>query len=171
MNHLFQTLRQEDLPAIINTFNFPWTTLQKTQEKWEGYFAEQQSGDRIVTMVKDGNAFVGYGSLLKKSENPIFKDKGIPEINDLWISQEYRRHGLGRKLIQHLEEIAKLENYQIIGLGVGLYRDYGAAQRLYVQMGYIPDGNGVSYDGQLVVPGNSYPVDDELIIWLTKELV
>lgn len=32
-----------------------------------------------------------------------------------------------------------------IGIGVGLYRDYGSAQRLYVKRGYTPDGKVIKW--------------------------
>lgn len=58
----------------------------------------------------------------------------------------------------------------MVGIGVGLYADYGAAQRLYTSLGYAPDGRGVTYHGSLVKPGTEYLVDDHLILWLTKRL-
>jgi hypothetical protein len=41
---------------------------------------------------------------------------------------------------------------------------------LYVHLGYVPDGQGMTYKGEQVVPGDSYPVDDDLLIWLKKDL-
>jgi hypothetical protein len=38
-------------------------------------------------------------------------------------------------------------------------------------MGYAPDGHGVTYKCTSVVPGETYPVDDDLIFWLTKPLI
>ena len=34
----------------------------------------------------------------------------------------------------------------IVGIGVGLYPDYGSAQRLYIKRGYLPDGHGATYN-------------------------
>lgn len=45
-----------------------------------------------------------------------------------------------------------------------------ALQRLYVKRGYIPDGKGVTYNDVEIIPGQSYPVDDKMILWLTKYL-
>jgi len=55
-------------------------------------------------------------------------------------------------------------------IGVGLYQDYGRAQKLYVHLGYVPNGLGITYKYNSVVPGDSYPVDDDLVIWLKKDL-
>jgi hypothetical protein len=32
------------------------------------------------------------------------------------------------------------------------------------------DGNGITYKGQPTVPGQTYPLDDDLIFWLVKAL-
>ncbi len=62
----------------------------------------------------------------------------------------------------------------MVGIGVGLYAGedggYGAAQRLYVKRGYIPDGKGVTYNYHPTTPGNNYSLDDDLILWFTKKL-
>ena len=55
-----------------------------------------------------------------------------------------------------------------VGIGVGLYTDYGTAQRMYARRGYIPDGRGVCYDTQPVRPGQAVPVDDSLVLFFTK---
>ena len=57
-----------------------------------------------------------------------------------------------------------------MGLAVGLHRSYGAAQRLYARLGYMPDGYGVTYDREAVVPGDFRAVDDELCLMMVKTL-
>jgi hypothetical protein len=39
----------------------------------------------------------------------------------------------------------------VVGLGVGLYNDYGNAQKLYIKKGYVPNGYGVTYNYQAVI--------------------
>ncbi len=58
----------------------------------------------------------------------------------------------------------------IVSLGVGLYRDYGTAQRMYVKRGYIPDGTGLWYGNQQIFPGNEVFVDDDLVLYMSKSL-
>jgi len=163
-------LQSKDLHEIVERFSFPWTSSEATKAKWETYFAEQKSDERVVCLARWQGQLIGYGSLLKNSKYPSFKSSGIPEIHDVWISEEHRGHGFGKQLICHLERIAQKESYPSVGLGVGLYKDYGRAQRLYTQLGYVPDGLGVTYKYNPVVPGDSYPVDDDLVIWLKKDL-
>ncbi len=81
--------------------------------------------------------------------------------------------GIGSKLLDVAEKEA-LTKSQIVGIGVGLYAGtdggYGPAQKLYVKRGYIPDGKGVTYHYEPVTPGQSYPLDDDLVLWFTKNL-
>jgi hypothetical protein len=37
-------------------------------------------------------------------------------------------------------------------------------------MGYVPDGKGITFNYTYVIPGEQYPVDDHLLIWLKKAL-
>lgn len=54
------------------------------------------------------------------------------------------------------------------GIGVGLYSDYGAAQRIYVRRGYLPDGRGIMYRNQPVEPGATITIDEEAALMLTR---
>lgn len=58
----------------------------------------------------------------------------------------------------------------MVGIGVGMYADYGAAQRLYVRRGYVPDGRGVSYRDRIVLGGETVVADDALVLHLRKDL-
>jgi hypothetical protein len=57
-----------------------------------------------------------------------------------------------------------------VGLGVGLYADYGAAQRLYVRRGYVPDGRGIMYGNEPVEPGATVRIDDDATRMLVRSL-
>lgn len=167
---LIRTLQQEDVDPLIAAFCFPWTTPQDTSRKWNLYLEQHQQHLRTVYVLETEGQLRGYASLLKSSEYPAFRAAGIPEVNDLWIAEKHRRKGYGRQLLLHLEKEACSEGFTQIGLGVGLYSDYGAAQRLYCRLGYRPDGRGLTYKYQSVVPGASYPVDDDLLLWFIKRI-
>jgi ribosomal protein S18 acetylase RimI-like enzyme len=51
------------------------------------------------------------------------------------VLPRYRRQAIGTKLMDEAERLI-LERSPIIGIGVGLDSDCGAAQRLYVKRGY-----------------------------------
>lgn len=167
---LIRSLHKTDIPKIVERYTFSWSTSEKTETLWDAYYQEQEDKVRTVAVIEKDGEILGYGSLLRKPESPFFAQRGIPEINAIWIDEDYRRKGLGTALIKWLEDLASQEGYNEIGIGVGLYRNYGPAQQLYFQLGYIPDGNGITYKSQSTVPGQSYPLDDDLILWLIKKL-
>ncbi len=167
---LLRSLQKTDISTLVNRYSFPWSTPEKTTALWDTYYEEQESGIRTVVVVEKNRDILGYGSLLRKSEYSFFLSSNIPEINAVWIDEEHRGKGLGTALIKWIENLAVGEGYDKIGIGVGLYRDYGPAQQLYFQLGYTPDGNGTTYKGQPTVPGQTYPLDDDFILWLMKRL-
>jgi GNAT superfamily N-acetyltransferase len=167
-NHI-RPLHSQDIEALGDLY-FPWSTLEETVEKWTRYFEEQAKGTRIACIVEQQGKIMGYGNLLPYSEYPHFRNNNIPEIHDIWIYEENRKQGLATVLIAYLEQLAKQQGYAQVGIGVGLYRDYGPAQRLYFRLGYKPDGEGITYKHSPVIPGEKYPIDDDLILWLTKSL-
>ncbi len=167
---LIRSLHKTDIPKIVNRYSFPWSTSEKTQTLWDTYYQEQEDKVRTVAVIEKDGEILGYGSLLRKPECPFFAQRNIPEINAIWIDEAHRRKGLGKALIKWIENLASQEGYNEIGIGVGLYRDYGPAQQLYFQLGYIPEGSGITYKGESTVAGQSYPLDDDLILWLKKPL-
>ncbi|MBI5346898.1 MAG: GNAT family N-acetyltransferase [Chlamydiae bacterium] len=167
---IIRQMTSQDIESIITIFCFPWTTIEKTIEKWKNYYEEQNKNIRFVAVVEKKQQLVGYASLLSSSEYPHFKKANIPEINDLWVLKEHRRKGIGKRIIAYLENQARREGFRQIGIGVGLYEDYGPAQNLYGKLGYLPDGSGITYKHLAVVAGEKYPVDDDLVLWLTKTL-
>jgi hypothetical protein len=44
----------------------------------------------------------------------------------------------------HIHILNAIEEHTQIGIEVGLYLDYEAAQKLYFQLGYVPDGQGIT---------------------------
>ena len=73
-------------------------------------------------------------------------------------------------MIFFCEDRIKHHGYTTVGLGVGLTADYGSAQRLYIQLGYMPDGYGVHHKNRAVNYGDTVMVDDDLVLYLTKRL-
>jgi GNAT superfamily N-acetyltransferase len=168
---LIRPLIREDIAAISGAFNqIGWN---KSASLFAGYLKEQDAGDRLVWVAHVKGEFAGYVTLKWCSQYQPFQEQSIPEIMDLNVLPVYRKMGVGSLLLDCAEKEA-LTKSQIIGIGVGLYAGadggYGAAGRLYVKRGYIPDGKGVTYNYQPAIPGNSYPLDDDLVLWFTKKL-
>ncbi|WP_241674541.1 GNAT family N-acetyltransferase [Paenibacillus luteus] len=131
---------------------------------WE----QNKTGERTSLIALHEGQFAGWLHLLKTSYYPHFVENGIPEINNFDVVPTLRQLGIGSALMDAVEKFA-FEEHRIVGIGVGLYESYGNAQRLYIKRGYIPDGRGVMYKEQPVIPGTEVCVDDDLVLYFTKE--
>jgi GNAT superfamily N-acetyltransferase len=168
---LIRSLIREDIVAISEAFNqIGWN---KPATLFERYLKEQEAGERLVWVAHIQDEFAGYVTLKWQSQYPSFKAQSTPEIMDLNVLPAYRKMGIASLLLDAAEKQAATRS-DTIGIGVGLYAGedggYGSAQRLYVRRGYIPDGKGITYNYEPTIPGNSYALDDDLVLWFTKKL-
>ena len=152
-------------------------TDELTAQGWHpdiaGYLArlEDEAGGRCVTLtaVYEGHP-AGYVYVYLQADDGPFRGKGWPVIVDFNVLRKYQRRGIGSRLMDAAERIAG-RYADTVCLGVGLCGSYGAAQRMYVKRGYIPDGSGVWYRGRQCVQYETVcTVDDDLILFLSKKL-
>lgn len=133
------------------------------------YLEECRGGQRVVLVAESDMQFAGYGTAVWHSPYVHFREREIPEIKDLNVLPAFRRQGIGTALMDVLESMIA-ERSTVVGIGVGLHADYGPAQRMYVLRGYVPDGRGAFYQDRPLRPAISVPVDDALVLYLTKGL-
>jgi len=162
-----RAFEKQDISLIVNEFaRHHWP---KPQSTFDLYWHEQNTHHRFMWIAFLNGQFAGYVTLKWVSHYQSFKDQHIPEIMDLNVLPPYRNKGIGTQLLSIAEQLAATQS-PVVGLGVGLYNDYGNAQKLYIKKGYVPDGYGVTYNYQAVIPGESAPVDDDLVLWFTKDI-
>ena len=162
-----RSLTEQDLEVISTAFaEIGWN---KSLAQYQRYLAEQKEGSRDVLVARvDGN-FAGYVTIRWLSDYPPFAEDGIPEVKDLNVLPIFRRRGIGTQLMERAEKrISKRSN--IVGIGVGMYSDYGGAQRMYVLRGYVPDGRGLTYRSKVLAPMEDTVNDDNLVLYFTKTL-
>ncbi|MEM7126401.1 MAG: GNAT family N-acetyltransferase [Chloroflexota bacterium] len=141
--------------------------------KPDGYFADcvrlQEEGKIVLLIAEIDGHYVGHCKVVWEPDYPYFKEQNIPETQDLNVLTQVRRQGVATQLMDESERRIG-ERSDLAGIGFGLYKDYGAAQRMYVLRGYVPDSQGITYNNVLATPGESYPVDDDLVLCLVKRL-
>lgn len=164
---IIRLLEAGDIPKIANAFEeLGW---DKPASQYERYLKEQAYEVRDVYVAFIEAQFAGYLTICWKSTYEPFREKNIPEIVDFNVLPKFRRMGIGSQLMDQAElVIAKVS--PVAGIGVGITPDYGAAQRLYVLRGYVPDGLGLHARDHHVHHGEQIKVDDDLALYLTKDL-
>jgi len=140
------------------------------REALQLYYNEQAASLRVVLVAEYNSVPAGYVTLVPSAAVGPFAGQHIPEIKDFNVLPSFRRLGVGSRLMDEIEAVAKKTCGQI-ALGVGLYGDYGAAQRMYVKRGYIPDGSGVWWGNNNLAPYKNCVNDDDLNLFFVKQLI
>ncbi|MBR5979193.1 MAG: GNAT family N-acetyltransferase [Oscillospiraceae bacterium] len=162
-----RSMTKEDARIIFDTYmSYGW---HPSMETYENYLKEQEAGERIVFIPEYEGRVAGICTLvLRPSEGP-FAGNGWPEIVDLCVFFDMHNKGIGNMLLDVAEhEAAKLADH--VFLAVGVHSGYGAAQRIYVKRGYLPDGSGVWYQGKQLEQYAPCVNDDDLLLFMSKEL-
>ncbi len=164
---LIRHIEKHDPPVISAAFDeIGW---DKPVTQYEQYFLEQQAGTREVLIALMGGIFAGYVTIVWEPSYKPFQDNDIPEIQDFNVLPKFRRQHIGTALMDKAEALISTRS-RTVGVGVGMYADYGNAQRLYVLRGYIPDGEGLTYKHKVLKPMEHTINDDDLVLYFTKAL-
>lgn len=157
------------LESDIQSFDEAFTAQgwHRNESDFAGYYEKQTQGRRQVFVAQLPVAVAGYVTLLPHAQTGPFQEKGYPEITDFNVFMPYQRQGIG-SLLMDAVEAAAFEKSPVVTLGVGLHNGYGAAQRLYVRRGYMPDGSGVWYRYQNLPQYADCCNDDDLVLYLSK---
>ena len=155
---------EDDIDALYALY-------QKIGHKDDGYFESCLEKDCLILIAAQDNQDIAFGILNFEPKYSLYKKLGIPEIQDLNVIPEARQQGCATALIEAFENIACDQGAEQIGISVGLNKDYGPAQRLYMKLGYIADGTGASYNRKPLDLTRPYPVDDDLCLMLVKNIV
>jgi GNAT superfamily N-acetyltransferase len=134
------------------------------------YLAEHVEPDGISLIATSGPDAVGYVAVIWESNYAGFRSRGIPLVHQISVSEPWRRRGVATLLMDAAEQRAADRGITTLGITVGLFDEYGPAQRMYGRRGYIPDGRGACQGQHPLSEGTQVRLDHDVIIWLTKEL-
>lgn len=163
MEIIVRSLVEADIDELADVFA-DWP---KDRELFVRYAALAASGAKDVVVATADAGIVGYLGIDWTSHYPAFAAAAIPEVVDFNVIAPVRRHGIGTCLMDEAESRIA-QRSPVAGIGVGMYADYGSAQRMYVKRGYVPDGAGLIVGGIAPRPGSSIVLDDAPALMFTK---
>jgi GNAT superfamily N-acetyltransferase len=85
---------------------------------------------------------MGYVAIVWRSNYPGFRSRGIPLVHQIAVAEPVRRQGVATLLMDAAEQLARHRGIETLGITIGLFDEYGPAQRLYGRRGYIPRRSG-----------------------------
>ena len=137
-----------------------------TSDKHTMRIKDMASGISVTFVSVYKGQVTGYVSVYYDYEK--LDGVSYPGVVDFGVLEKYRNNGIGTALMDAAENTAFKSGGRIY-LGVGLCGDYGAAQRMYIKRGYIPDGKGVYYNDKIAERNKEYPNDDDFFLKLYKD--
>ena len=135
------------------------------------YLADHAEPEGASLVAAHGHDVIGYIAIVWESNYAGFRGRGIPLVHQIAVAEPVRRQGVATVLMDAAEQLARDRGIVTLGITVGLFDGYGPAQRLYGRRGYIPDGRGACRGQRPLSKGTRVTMDDDLIIWLTKDLI
>lgn len=164
---LIRSMKIEDAKIINDTYmSYGW---HPAMETYENYYKEQEEQKRKVFIAEYEGEVCGLCTLVMNPTEGPWAGMGYPEIVDLSVFFHVHKKGIGNKLLDVVEqEAAKVSD--MVYLAVGVHSGYGAAQRIYVKRGYMPDGSGVWYQGKQLEQYAPCCNDDDLLLFMSKKL-
>lgn len=163
---LIRALRADDVPIFTAAERAQgWSS---TPEKLNVHLRDHDAGRCVALMAEYEGEPAGYVSVYWNPQTGALAGQNVPEIVDFAVLERFRRLGVGSALMDAAEGIARTRSDRV-WLGVGLHAGYGAAQRLYVRRGYVPDGSGVWFRDQICPEYAPCVNDDDLVLYMIKE--
>jgi GNAT superfamily N-acetyltransferase len=151
-----RTIRQSDIVMLSEYFP------QGGADKHAGRFERQQRGEVTYLVAWHVNNPAGHALVIwQRPPNDLIASRvqdPCPDIEDLFVLEEMRSQGIATQILQHAEELARLQGYKQVGLSAGVDVD-DPGRRLYERHGYVAAGWGkhiergeyIDQEGQLQV--------------------
>jgi GNAT superfamily N-acetyltransferase len=134
------------------------------------HLADHSGADGASLVALHDHQAIGIVTILWEPDYAGFRDRGIPLVHQIAVAGPYRRQGVATLLMGAAEDLARSRGIAALGITVGLFDEYGPAQRLYALRGYVPDGRGACRGPRPLRQGTPVTMDHDLIFWLAKTL-
>jgi GNAT superfamily N-acetyltransferase len=150
-------------------FHIEWVSDGEAEAR--RYLTDHAEPDGASFIATDGSDVIGYVAIVWESSYAGFRSRGIPLVHQIGVAGPFRRQGVATLLMDVAEQLARDRGIAALGITVGLFDEYGPAQQLCGRCGYIPDSRGACQGQRNLRRGMQVTMDDDLIIWLTKDLI
>ena len=109
--------------------------METQSELAKQFLAEMREGIRTTYIYRINGEYIGEISVVTDSGDPQYTIPGRRlYVSRLIVKDEYRRQGIGKKLVDFITGKAKQDGYRELSIGVDL--DNYPALRLYIQEGF-----------------------------------
>lgn len=162
---VIRPLRWEELDAVQRSLPRPRSV---HAERWEA----QERGEVDYLVAWRGNVPVGHLLLVwggHASEPAEILLQSCPSLSDIAVAPDFQSRGIGSRLMEVAEDLARGRGFPRVGLGVAL--DNRCARRLYERRGYVDRGLEYSTIRYVALSDEGQERwQEEVTVYLVKDL-
>lgn len=137
----------EDIPEIVKLAKEMWDfhdqfptefleVRENALEIFEKWCKDKITEKGFVLVAENENKLIGYLLAYEHKNSAIYKDNIAGHIYDLYVKEEFRGKGTGKKLMQEAEKILK-NNYKHCSLEAAF--ENKKSIEFYKSLGFMPD--------------------------------
>ena len=134
INYACESPWKREMP--YSDYRSEWFSLKSQVSGFYSHLARTAQDDRTIAEIieTENRSIVGYlWVTFCEDEEADFR---FAEIQEIYIEEEFRRHGVAARLYEYAEMKARQNNAKVIRSGTGLCND--ASIRLHEKLGFAP---------------------------------
>jgi GNAT superfamily N-acetyltransferase len=107
-----------------------------SQHDYDSFIKVLESDHNYIFVAEDAGKIIGFVTF--SIRDVVRYPRPIAELDELFISEEYRKHGLGKQFMEKIEELAREKNcYRMY---IESRYDFKGAHSFYEKLGYTNYG-------------------------------
>ena len=130
--------------------------------------AEPDGASLIATCCPD---LIGYVAIVWESNYAGFRSRGIPLVHQIAVAGPFRQQGVATLLMDAAEQLARDRGIATLGITVGLFDQMARLSGGTDDAAISPTAGGACRGQRPLSKGMQVTMDDDVLIWLTKDLV
>lgn len=128
--------KPEDYDQIIALYNDFVEEDRYSEHNFDSFKQVLKNPNNFIYVAESGDALIGFATL--SIRNVVRYPNPIAELDELYVSPSHREKGIGKKLIEKVEQKAKELNCYVIY--IESHDDRQTAHKFYASQGYTKYG-------------------------------
>lgn len=133
---VIRLVNEADYNALMELYNLFVGSDRYSKHDNDSFATVINNPNNFIFVAEDGNKIVGFATFSVR--DVIRYPKKIAELDELFVLEDYRQKGVGKKLMEQIESKAKeLNCYRIF---IESHYDHKTAHNFYEKLGYTNYG-------------------------------
>ncbi len=128
--------KTEDYKELIKLYSLFVGDNRFSKKNSDSFVKVLENPNSYIYVATDKQKLIGFATL--STRNVVRYSKLIAELDELFVLENYRKHGVGKKLMEIIEK--KTKDLNCKGIFIQSGKDHKVAHRFYKNHGYIERG-------------------------------